>query len=269
MFDHFWLFLQAVWVHAITLAAGCVVTVVLGIIEKRVLRRPISLRVEIGILLAFVFFACFQAWRDQYEIAAKVNQAPPIQITNQVTVPPAPAPIVNFPAQMAYVASSDLDFQGAQLKVGEHISVRSWCKNISPSIPAENVTCFRGAFVVDTTPNAANQPMVEESVQNKTYVKFERRIAPIKGLTDTYGPGESRWGTGYTESVFDNTLAKAFEAGTKTILFAGEYRWHDGTGKHSNQVCAWVQMGPDVSSGKSPVVWNYCLHHNGLKSPPS
>ncbi len=103
MFNHFWLFLQAVWGHAVTLAAGCIVTVVLGIIEKRVLKRPISLRVEIGILLAFVFFACFQAWQDEYERAQKVPTVPTIQVTiPPIVIPPAQVVVTpSTPSQAA------------------------------------------------------------------------------------------------------------------------------------------------------------------------
>lgn len=77
-FHHFWLFFYAVGDHAVTLAAGCIVTVMLGIIEKRILKRPISAKVEVGILLAFVFFACFQAWRDQYEKSSHVQRQLPL-----------------------------------------------------------------------------------------------------------------------------------------------------------------------------------------------
>src|ERR1035437_4318319 len=93
-FSHFWLFLGAVGVHTVTLAAGCIVTVVVNLLEKYVVKKSLPWQADIGILLAFVFFACFQAWRDQYEIATKVNQTAPVQITNQVNVPPAPAPVI-------------------------------------------------------------------------------------------------------------------------------------------------------------------------------
>jgi hypothetical protein len=72
MFDSFGAFIQAVWAHAITLAAGCVVTVMLGIIEKHILKRPVSAKIETAILLVFVFFACFQAWRDEHREALKI-----------------------------------------------------------------------------------------------------------------------------------------------------------------------------------------------------
>jgi hypothetical protein len=52
--------------HFITLLAGCAATVVWSFTEKRILKRPISIKLEIGIFLGFLLFACFQTWRDQY-----------------------------------------------------------------------------------------------------------------------------------------------------------------------------------------------------------
>jgi hypothetical protein len=62
-------FASNIWGHLITLVAGCVVTYVIGLIEKHVLKRPVSLRTEVGILAVFVFAACFQAWQDQHTSA--------------------------------------------------------------------------------------------------------------------------------------------------------------------------------------------------------
>src|ERR1700730_4321502 len=95
-FHHFWLFTYAVGDHAFTLAAGCVLTVVINLIEKYAMGgKRLPLKADIAILLVFVFFACFQAWRDEYEIASKVPPAsPPVQVTNQVTVPPAQVVVI-------------------------------------------------------------------------------------------------------------------------------------------------------------------------------
>jgi len=51
--------------HTITLLAGCGATVVLGLIEKHILRKPLSPKWEVVILGCFIFFAGFQAWKDQ------------------------------------------------------------------------------------------------------------------------------------------------------------------------------------------------------------
>lgn len=60
------LFVSGFLGHLVTLLAGCAVTVIMAVIEKRILKRAISLKLEIGVLMCFVLFACFQTWRDQY-----------------------------------------------------------------------------------------------------------------------------------------------------------------------------------------------------------
>lgn len=61
--------------HVFTLGAGCVATVMLGIIQKYVLRKPLTPRWEIAIFLCFVFFAGFQAWHDEYKEHVSAEQA--------------------------------------------------------------------------------------------------------------------------------------------------------------------------------------------------
>ena len=56
----------ALLVHTVTLLAGCAATVMLGILQKYVLKKPLSVKWELSLLAAFVFFAGFQAWQDQY-----------------------------------------------------------------------------------------------------------------------------------------------------------------------------------------------------------
>ena len=63
-------FIFSVASHWIGLLAGCAVTVLLGLLEKYVLKHPISLRVYSVILGSLLFFACYQAWLDQFTSAA-------------------------------------------------------------------------------------------------------------------------------------------------------------------------------------------------------
>lgn len=60
-------YFHALFDHTLTLLAGCGATVVLGLFQKYVFKKPLSLKWEITILLAFVFFAGFQAWRDEHQ----------------------------------------------------------------------------------------------------------------------------------------------------------------------------------------------------------
>lgn len=65
-FESFWLFAYLVASHAITLLAGCIVTVMLGLTEKYILKRSLPPKWEIVILGVFLFYACFQTWRDEH-----------------------------------------------------------------------------------------------------------------------------------------------------------------------------------------------------------
>ena len=59
-FHHFWLFVYAVGDHTVTLAAGCVLTVVINLIEKYALGgKRLPLKADIAILLLFVFLCLF------------------------------------------------------------------------------------------------------------------------------------------------------------------------------------------------------------------
>lgn len=59
-----WNFLFSVYDHAVTLAAGCIITVISGAIEKRY-KKSISWRCYIIMIMVFLFYATFQAWQDQ------------------------------------------------------------------------------------------------------------------------------------------------------------------------------------------------------------
>jgi hypothetical protein len=78
-------------------------TVLIGIFERHILKRPISLKTEIGVLLVFVFFACFQTWRDQYERANGLQST----LTSKPSQPPFQVNVL--PAQVIVQPSQPLD----------------------------------------------------------------------------------------------------------------------------------------------------------------
>src|SRR2546429_91685 len=184
MLHDFGLFLGAVWDHAITLAAGCIVTVMLGIIEKRILKRSVSVRTEIGILLAFILFACFQAWRDQFKEALRIPDLQSQVTSRDQTIkelrdrPPqyqvnVPASIINIPAQWAFMTSPSPLLGLVQFEIGKPIEVNDTCKNISPSVPAQRASCIRSLLIVDTKPiGIGNSPFVSIATQDKAYAAF-------------------------------------------------------------------------------------------------
>jgi hypothetical protein len=229
----------------------------------------------------FLLVSFFLAWRDQYHEAQKVPtlqqqvqgqerqiadlKAKPPQL--QVNMPPA---VVNIPSQMAYMAVTGLGVVATEYKVGGRWAVSGACKNISPSIIAENTACVRGVRVVDTALNSLKQPVVSEAVQEKTWKQFQRDISSTEISRRSYGPGESYFGTVFSPIV-DDKGDKEFRNGSKTILFLAEYSWKDGVGTHTNEVCTWLQVypemftGPGTIAGNAIITWNGCKNHNGLK----
>jgi hypothetical protein len=280
-FQYFIIFLFGIYDHLFTLLAGCVVTVVIGIIEKRILKRPLSLKLEVGVLLAFVFFASFQAWREQYRSAKQVPtlqaqvQDQATQITNLKTNPPhvevnLPAPVVNIPAQMAYMSSVGTGVVTSSYKIGGYIAVSSGCKNLSSSAVAENASCVIALRVVDTKPNSLKQPIVPEIIEEEEHRKFKKEIASLYTAKKSYGPGENDFKTAFSPLV-DRHLDEAFRSGSKTVLMLGEYTWKDGVGEHTNQYCVWLQMyaglfsGPGAIDPNATITWHGCKNYNGLK----
>ena len=75
--------------HIFTLAAGCFATVVLGLFQKYVLRRPLTPKWEIAIFLCFVFFAGFEAWQDEHrqrlQGEQKIEQGE--KVVEELTIP--------------------------------------------------------------------------------------------------------------------------------------------------------------------------------------
>ena len=117
-FDHLSEFLFDVWSHTATLAAGCVLTVLLVLFQKYVLKRPLSWRVDLAVFASFVFFASFQAWHDQYQRVETVwRPAESPRIT--VNVPPAqffPQPKLELPRSAS--AATPITFRKFAIEPG-------------------------------------------------------------------------------------------------------------------------------------------------------
>lgn len=132
-FDHFGTFLYSVWDHAFTLAAGCVFTVVITLIEKHFMNgKKLPLKADIAILLMFVLFACFQAWHDEFQKAdhlqASVNAKPVEQARVDVKLPsiniPPPTVIVEpqgAPARSGYLKLVGVEPIGKLQQIAEGV----------------------------------------------------------------------------------------------------------------------------------------------------
>src|ERR1039458_3688116 len=227
-------FLMAVLSHWQGYVTGGVVTGLIYTIERLTNWKMSRRMFAVLFLGVFLLVSFFLAWRDRYREALQVPvlkaqvedrektikqlREAPAQV--QVNVPPFPAPIVNIPPQMAYMASTKIET--VAYAVGDKIKVNDTCHNLSQSIPAEHAWCgLAQVYIVDTELNEIKQPTVRVSVQDKMYRRFEKNIAKLKMASTerTFGPGEGTFSTGYTEELLDKPLDDAFKAGTKTVLF--------------------------------------------------
>jgi hypothetical protein len=273
----FGLFLLAFGDHLFTLLAGCVATVLIGIIEKRLLKRPISLKIEVGVLAAFVFFACFQAWRDQYKIAQKIKEGPTVQVNVPQQAPPqvnvnVPAPTISIPHDGAYITISDPSINSDQYRIGVHLPVSPTIKNLSPTAVAIGVKGLTGILIADSSPNDAHQSLVfqkdEETAWNKFMGLYSQQQKDMPAVN--YGPSQSQFFTVWTPETIDSAMDAAFRGGTKTIIILSRLEWSDDRGSHTNDYCAWMQnmpglfIGPGQIGGHMMETFHQCMRHNGL-----
>src|SRR5271157_5391479 len=274
-------FLVAVLSHWQGYVTGGVVTGLIYTIERLTewkMSRRVFAAMSLGVFLLVSFFLArrgqyrdalqvpvLQAQLENRDKTIKERKEKPAQV--QVNMP---APVVNIPSQMAYMSSSDLGIVVSSYKIGGNLAVSGTCKNISPSVIAEDVGCVRALRLVPTKLNPINQPIVTEAVQEKQYREFEKTLATLPIGRKSYGPGESGFNTVFSP-VIDQQLDADFRSGSKTVLFLADYSWKDATGKHTNEVCTWLQIYPGMFSGLgtlSPnvvVTWNNCAKHNGLR----
>lgn len=87
-FAEVWAYILALVGHTVTLLAGCGATVMLGLIQKYGLKKPLSVKWEIAILGVFVFFAGFQAWQNEHEkvetITAQLQKTTAPQLSGKI-----------------------------------------------------------------------------------------------------------------------------------------------------------------------------------------
>ena len=225
--------------------------------------------------IAFVIAAVL-LWVDEHskvgQLSTELSTAKAEKQPVQLNVPPInvpPAQVVISP-QMAYMSSNGSAIVASSYKIGGHVAVSSGCKNLSPSAVAENASCVVGLHLVDTELNPAKQPIVTEATEEKGYKEFQREIASVFMERKSYGPGEYGFKTVYSPEI-DQRLDEALRNEVKTVLVLGEYVWSDGTGKHTNQYCVWLQNYPGLFNAPGTIAtnaiitWHSCVNHNGLK----
>jgi hypothetical protein len=278
-FDHFGSFLLAVYSHLFTLLAGCVLTVILNFIEKHTpLKGKMTWKVDLGIVLLFLFFACFQAWQDEYRRASDLDaqlrakplpQQPPPLIN--VNVPP---PVVNIPHDGAYVTVSDPSLNSSEYRIGGHLSVSPTIKNLSATQVAMGVKGLTAVLIINSFANDTHQSLVFQKDEDAAWNQFMTIYSQQrKNMPETnYGPSQNQFVTLWTPQIIDSAIDAAFRGGTKTIMILSRLEWSDDRGSHTNDFCEWLQdmpgvfIGPGQIGGHMVEIFHQCGRHNGLVS---
>jgi len=278
-------FLSAVLGHWQGYVTGGIVTGLIYTIERLTewkMPRWMFAALSLGIFLLVSFFL---AWRDQYREALQVpvlktqvvdrdkqisdlKERPP-QI--QVSMPP-----VVFPPQMAYVALNSIGLSAQDYRIGGRLGVLPECKNISASVMAENVSCDNVVGIIDSRPDADRKSVAVPASEDDAWGQFIKATSSPASNRDrqinkrSLGPNETSL-TPIFSPVITEQIDQAFRDGTKVPAYLGRYSWEDGTGKHTYEVCKWLQMypgffaAPGVISPRVFLLWQGCEHHNGLK----
>jgi hypothetical protein len=246
-FAHLLLFVYSVWDHVFTLAAGCVLTVVINLIEKYALKgRRIPLKADLAILLAFLLFACFQAWRDQYQLAQAVKQQQPIVQVNvpPITVPPSQVIIERTPddkanAPLGYLQIGEISpgLGFSTIAVGRVIGLLVEFENKSTEA-VTNVHNFGSVNLVGMADPSAEQRVQEEFKQHQQRVHENSRR--LKG--EDIGIGQHGFNGGKTEPLTQKDVDDVMR-GTIRIYLQVWASWsdmHRNTG-HLSQ-CWWIEM---------------------------
>jgi len=258
------IFLLAIISHVVTLAAGCVVTVVIGLLEKHVLKRSLSLKWEIAILLGFVFFACFQAWRDQYQRANElaqhpVNNPPSIQFAPQINIPPPKVEVIG-PPRHTHIAFSAIDLfsddsQGLHsepivLEAGKALGMNVGFHRTGEYPVLDNSNIEAEVFLHAPSVSMGEVDKLFSHFKDHANFRFTDSI-----LTE---PSQVRWRSFHSPLLSDEQ-AKGLKDGALSVWVLGAVQWKDETGLYETRIAEITQ--PPMIDREKPL-WTIIDKYN-------
>ena len=252
--------------HTVTLLAGCGATVVLGLIQKYVLRKPLSVKWEITILGAFVFVAGFQAWQDEYRKAKPAGT--PVQVTNQISVPPAQVVVIEKTTEEKHDLTSFVQFSGLipttvqnnnVIAPGNRIGFNFFFQQKGPE-PVDDLGNVEMVDIVDT-----NEKDAESNVRRKFKALIVKALANTKkagAKGHSLGIGQGAFNSANTERVLSQNDVNGILLPPHTIrIYAqGWLGWKDrhGNSGHVNE-CVWLQPPSDgILRPGVELIWDEC-----------
>ena len=260
-FEQFGLFLLACTNHLFTLLAGCVVTVVIAILEKRILKRAISLKLEVGILSCFVFFACFQAWHDQYEIAVTAGKTSTPSPKIEVNVPPPGAPQVimvnqgGSPTVTGYIQISNIQPVANMQRVaeGKDVGMNVFFQDPGP-MPIQDFQNIVKLAIGSEKDESKLGPDFESYVKEKMK---ESRGMPGTTVGSTASPMLT-YNSAYLRNLSHDDAAGLLD-GSKRLYVQVRSSWRDENG-HTGHLdfCGWIQeLREEIPTGG--MIFHSCL----------
>jgi hypothetical protein len=214
-------FALAVISHVFTLLAGCAVTVVINLIE-RYFRKKLPIWVDIAILLGFVLFACFQAWKDEYQKAQSES------VYVETHVEPA-----FFDAQQ----------HGHWFALGSPIDARFIWTRTGQDIAVDIV----GLPMIFIEPNQSldSQKKATDDVQGRIDKKLADNTAQhIEGATLGYSDDSRRlWGSAQSDRpVLTKALLSQLWDGSKILFYVSAVSYKTPAGqRYESHFCNYLQ----------------------------
>ncbi|HEV2323156.1 MAG TPA: hypothetical protein VGS10_04295 [Terracidiphilus sp.] len=224
------LYFLTLWEHVSTLLAGCGATVVLGILQKYVFKKPLSLKWELTILAAFIFFATFQAWRDKTVVQQERTY---IQLNGAGGV------------------------SAVQFKAGFRPFID--IQEVNGDFVARGFAQAAKMELVDLPyPHALKDPWVAREVEDKAFKNFKAHLMQEKPFAEDVAPHNAFYLEGMLDHGLTDSEVKALLHGDKVLMFLGFIVWSDSAGQHGQELCYFVNA---LVGGK--LVTPSCLVHTG------
>jgi hypothetical protein len=204
-------------------------------------QKPPSRNVGIGLAIFFLFFAFFNAWRDQY--VKVLNQITFIQITS-----PALAGLGGQPATTSHVEF----VEGIVPKV-------MFVQTINGDYPAIDTVASAGIEIYDL--GKAFDPMTFHSTKEIEDAVWNRFISDYDKLgPKTWQPHDRA----ILAASLNRTLAKEEADGltshTKLMYVLARASWSDGAGRHEQRFCNYFPYPP-----QQQIISSECNSHIGFE----
>jgi hypothetical protein len=272
-FNHFWFFVYAVGDHAVTLAAGCVLTVVVNLVEKYAMGgKRLPLKVDVAILLVFIFFACFQAWRDEYDKANKIVSAPTVQVTippivvppAQVVVAPAPPAVVQSSALTGFMELARTDVVTKKIAIASPVEVNVGYV-VKGTQPVSNAKYVTASALASLNPDHKewDEKTEKENEEQIWKVFTASAIGQVKHEKKfkghTIGVGNVITFTTATSTPLTEPQVEGIMDGRTRLYLLSWATWKDSNNRIGDtHQCLWMQNPTSLDLSNQQIVWHGC-----------